>query len=554
MRIDSPSTSPSTSQPAAIPSRIHRADQPRRNLLDIDPEQATAWACAIACAIIFTLLGAGGLDLGSAEARLGLAAGGQIGPFGQVYGYWAPDLWPVPVFTSQVWAFFEENGRATTAAVRWPAAIAGVIAGLILAARLMETARPRAGVFFALCWFGSLAMIDRSSSTGLDLFLGLASVAALDRMLSKGSDWVAGLWAAVGFLSGGWPPLVIIGLAVIVIGRKSADFSYKLLVPPLIAAAAWSAWALRVAPTEAWASALAMPLTMKPSWYLAFGVVGIGLPWSLFASIYPTSAVRAHCKPATRSLVKNWLQIALAAIIAGTLVPGLATASRLPALAGLLVASAIVLDTAWDGALAGRGKRIFFGGSLALVLLWLAMGLAGGLHLAFNVPYYRAVGVFLVLGLVPIVSLGFIGFERRNARFVLVSLGIMALSIKLAYSGCYAPEWNYRLSQGPWGRALGQWVMPRWPVYTFHDWSPDLAFAIGRPVRQLKSPQHLSFEEPNISKFVLLLESEFLNWPSNAPALKKLSQFLDESGGVRVVARTAGYLPTPFGTRETAEK
>jgi hypothetical protein len=189
-----------------------------------------------------------------------------------------------------------------------------------------------------------------------------------------------------------------------------------------------------------------------------------------------------------------------------------------------------------------------------MVLLWLAMGLGGGLHLAFNVPYYRAIGVYLVLGLIPIVSLGFIGFERRNARFVLVSLGIMALSIKLAYSGWYAPEWNYRLSQGPWGRALGQWIMPRWPVYTFHDWSPDLAFAIGRPVRQLKSPQHLTFEDPNVSKFVLLLESEFLHWPSDAPPLKKLSQFLDESGGVRIVARTGGYLPTPFGTRETAEK
>jgi hypothetical protein len=544
----------SSSHPAAAASRSHRADQPRRNPLDLDPERTAAWVWVIACSVVFILLGAGGLDLGSAEARLGLAAGGKLGPFGQIYGYWAPDLWPVPVFISQVWAFFEENGRATSAAVRWPAAIAGVIAGLILASRLMKTARPRTGAFFALCWCGGLAMIDRSSSTGLDLFLGLATVAALDRMLGHGSDWIAGLWAAVAFLSGGWPPLVVIGLAIIVIGRRSAGFSPKLFVPPLIAAAAWSAWAIRVAPAEAWASALTLPLTLKPSWYLAFGVVGIGLPWILFAPIFPTSAVRERCNPATRSLVKSWCQIALAAIIAGTLVPGLATASRLPALAGLLIASAVVLDAAWDEALTGRAKRIFFGGSLALVLLWLAMGMAGGLHLAFNVPYYRAIGVFLLLGLFPIASLGFIGFENRNARQILVSLGILALSIKLAYSGYYAPEWNYRFSQGPWGRALGQWVMPRWPVYTFHDWSPDLAFAIGRPVRQLKSPQHLAFEEPNISKFVLLLESEFLNWPSNALALKKLSQFLDESGGVRVIARTDGYLPTPFGTRETAEQ
>lgn len=552
MRTNLPTQSPA--HPATTAFRTHRADQPRRPFLDLDPERAAAWSFVVACSVVFVLLGAGGLDLGAAEARLGLAAGGWLGPFGQVYGYWAPDLWPVPVLASQVWAIFEENSRATGAAVRWPAAIAGVIAGLILASRLMQTARPRAGAFFALCWCGGLAMIDRSSSTGLDLFLGLATVAALDRLLNRGSDWIAGLWAAVAFLSGGWPPLVVIGLAVIVIGRKSAGFSLKLFVPPLIAAAAWSAWALSVAPVEAWASALTLPLTLKPSWFLTFGVVAIGLPWILFASVYPTSAVRDRCNPATQSLVKSWSQVALAAIIAGTLVPGLATASRLPALAGLLIASAVVLDTAWDEALTGRGKRIFFAGSLALVVLWLAMGLAGGLHLAFNVPYYRAVGVFLILGLFPIVSLGFIGFENRNARQVLVSLGILALSVKLAYSGYYAPEWNYRFSQGPWGRALGQWVMPRWPLYTFHDWSPDLAFAIGRPVRQLKSPQHLEFEEPNVSKFVLLLESEFLNWPGNAPALKKLSQFLDESGGVRVIARTNGYLPTPFSTRETAEQ
>ena len=63
--------------------------------------------------------------------------------------------------------------------------------------------------------------------------------------------------------------------------------------------------------------------------------------------------------------------------------------------------------------------------------------------------------------------------------------------LKLAHWGYYAPEWNYRLSQGPWGRAIGQWLPRKWPLYTVHDWPPDLAFFIGRPVRQLPSPRFL---------------------------------------------------------------
>jgi hypothetical protein len=553
MLTDDATTNTATITPVSQPglaSRTYRADRPIVNPLGLDAEQSKAWAWAIACGVGFVLLAAGALDLGASEARLGLAAGGRIGPFGQVFGYWAPDLWLLPVLASQTWAFFEENGVPTSVAVRWPAAIAGMLAGMLLAARLMEISRPRAGIFVALCWCGSLAMIDRSSTTGLDLILGLMTVAALDRMLSRGSDWIAGLWAAAAFLSGGWPPLVVIGLAIIVIGRRSAGLSLRLALPPAIAIVAWSAWALRVAPVEAWASALTLPLTQKPSWTLAIGVFGIGLPWIVFAPIAPTSAVLGRCNPSTQAYVKAWLQIGLAAVIAGTLVPGLATASRLPALAGFLIASAAVLDIAWDGLLAGGARRTFFGMGLALVLAWLVIGLVSGLYLTFFVPYYRAIGIILLLGLIPVVSLGFFGFEYRDARQVLIALGILAVSIKVGYSGCYAPEWNYRLSQGPWGRALGQWILPRWPVYTFHDWSPDLAFAIGHPVRQLKSPQHLTFEDPNLSKFVLLLESEYQNWPSDAPALKKLSQFLDESGGVRVIARTqTGYLPQPFGTR-----
>ena len=44
------------------------------------------------------------------------------------------------------------------------------------------------------------------------------------------------------------------------------------------------------------------------------------------------------------------------------------------------------------------------------------------------------------------------------------------------------------MSQGPWGRAVGQWVPPNWPLYVVHAWSDDLLFHTERPVRQIAAP------------------------------------------------------------------
>jgi hypothetical protein len=84
-------------------------------------------------------------------------------------------------------------------------------------------------------------------------------------------------------------------------------------------------------------------------------------------------------------------------------------------------------------------------------------------------------------------------------------------------------------------------------VYTFHDWPPDLAFAIGRPVFQLRSPQHLAFPATKQSKHVLLLDAEFAHWPADAPALFRVATFHDQFGGRRVLARTGCVLMTPTG-------
>jgi hypothetical protein len=118
----------------------------------------------------------------------------------------------------------------------------------------------------------------------------------------------------------------------------------------------------------------------------------------------------------------------------------------------------------------------------------------------------------------------------------------VAVGLKLFHWGVYVPEWNYRLSQGPWGRAIGQWVPPSWPIYTVHTWPADLAFATGHPVRQLPNEKSLLFEPQSRPLFVLLHPAEFDHWPAQAPPLMKVRDFQDQYGGSRVLARTRGEI------------
>ncbi len=124
-------------------------------------------------------------------------------------------------------------------------------------------------------------------------------------------------------------------------------------------------------------------------------------------------------------------------------------------------------------------------------------------------------------------------------------MAILAAGLKLAHWGYYAPEWNYRLSQGPWGRAIGQWVPRKWPIYTFHDWPADLAFYIGRPIHQLPSSRLLPYLPGSDCRFVLLQASEYENWSDQAPRLTPVARFQDQSGEERILARTDGLLPVP---------
>ncbi len=537
----------STQTPRIGSSKTLRADEAKKVVLSLPDPRVWCGPVLVSLGLLFVLAGGADSELRSADARVGLAAKAGFHPLGQVFGQWRPDVWPLRVAVTRVSHFLEEPGRPLSGTVLWPSAIAGLIAGWIVARRLLNLEKFRLSLIFGFAWFGSVALLDHSSSLGLDLLTGMATIAALDRLIGRASDWTTGLWASLAFLSGGWPPLVVLALAVIVLGRREADFSVKLILPPVLTSALWLAWTVKAASVEVAAAALAWPLTQKPDWTLALQVLALGLPLSPFALLLISGPLRKRLRETGCGLVIDWLQIGIAAAIGGTVIPGLATASRFVALMGVLVAAAAALDAAWSGALSSRARRAFLGTVFALTAGWVFIAVYGGYLMILAFPYYRPVGV-----IVSVLSVGVLGtvwwsIESRNARRSVVAMLLLTACLKLVHWGYYTPEWNYRHGQGPWGRAVAQWLMPNWTLYTIHEWPEDFAWTIGRPIRQLPSAHHLAYPATPESKHTLLLESEFENWPVGAPKLIKVASFQDPYGRSRILARTEGILVTPAG-------
>ena len=528
-------------------NRAVRADCPARAL----SSPPSAWCTGlvlVVLAVLFVAIGAVGLDLDRQDARRGLAASERVGPMGQVLGYWAPDLWPAQVLPSLALVRLSPGGRANSAMVRWPAAVAAILGGWLLAWGMSRTLGNRAAILFGFCWFGSLALMDRSAGAGLDMILGLAMLGTIDRLLTRGSDAIAGLWASLAFLAGGWPPLLMIGLVVIVIGRRGSTFSLGLLWPPLATAILWSAVTIAVTSVEFWAMAMTLPLTHPPAWSLATSVLLMGLPWSPFSLLALSPSIRGTWPAERRGWITGWLQAALASLVAGTFVPGLEPAARMIALTGLLVGTAACLESVWDQTLGPAARRAFFWLFSVVLTLWLIAMICGCFIWNLTMPYYRSLGIVMGLLILVVIALGWAALGAGHLRRGLITLILLAIGLKLAHWGYYVPEWNYRHSQGPWGRAIGQWIPRKWSLYTFHDWPDDFAFFIARRIRQLPSPRFLNYLPGAESRYVLLLTSEFENWPDHAPAISLVARFHDQSGEERILARTAGLIPVPGQT------
>ena len=165
-----------------------------------------------------------------------------------------------------------------------------------------------------------------------------------------GSDWIAGFWASLAFLAGGWPPLVADRAGR---DRRSAgagsSFSLGLLLPPLVTAIVWSVADDRHGLRRILGrGADPAPDPSRRTWSLARSVLLLGLPWTPFALLALSRSIRGTWPAEGRAWVTGWLQAALASLIAGTFVPGLEPAARMIALAGVLVGAAACLESVWD--------------------------------------------------------------------------------------------------------------------------------------------------------------------------------------------------------------
>jgi hypothetical protein len=513
----------------------------RRLRVDVHGQDARGlsplgWGLALIMAVAFVLVGAGSLDLDAVEARLGLAATEPFGPIGRAFGGWDPSNWPGKVLLTKLWSALLPPSHP--GAVRWPAALAAVGMGLIAARRVALTLGSRAGVIASFCLFGSLGLIDRTTSTGIDCLTGLVVIGALDRILSKGSDWVAGLWAGLALLVGGWPAVAVVLLPIVVLGRPGATLSGRLLFPPFIAFVAWSVWSWRVAPAVAWGAALTLPLKEGLAWWLPAQVLLAGLPWTPFAPLALWPGVRLGWGPQGDSLVRTWLSVAVASLLGGTLIPGLATPARLVALVGLLVIAAAALDRAWVGLGVRLPHRTFSAIAGAVCLISGLAALLAGTYLAASLAYYRPPAIALIaIGSIATTSSVAAAIERQP-KLVISAVWLVAVGIKIAHVGIYAPEWSYRFGQGPWGRAVAQWVPPQWPIYALHSWPADFALATNRPFRQLADSRLLNFEPQDRPMFVLLEPGEYAYWDRNAPEVSKVREFRGPRGEVVVLART----------------
>ncbi len=95
---------------------------------------------------------------------------------------------------------------------------------------------------------------------------------------------------------------------------------------------------------------------------------------------------------AGRAQVKGWLQAALACAIAGSAVPGLGPAARIVVLAGLVVAAAACLDSAWKGTFAPCPRRAYFAAFSFVLVAWLVVMIYGCFLCILTMPYYRTLG------------------------------------------------------------------------------------------------------------------------------------------------------------------
>lgn len=496
---------------------------------------------------IFVVWGATRLDIGRQEARLGMATREAFGPVGQSFGGLDPGIFPGPVAVIKTWGLLEKYGPDQEA-IRWTAAICAAVIGIALTLKSEWICGKVAALAVALCWMSNLAVINRSGEFGLDFYTGLGLVLALnDLIANKGRlSLRTGIYTSIAFLSAGLAPVILVVAASIIICRSSAGLGSGFLLAIIGTIGGWSAWALSTISAEAWAAAIALPVAFRSGSSFPTIALSLCLPMVLSVPAFFSQTLRDRWSEARREYVGNWWTVAALCLFVGTILPQFTRSALIPVIAGFSVVAGHIWATVWAENQVknlGLAGKWIVGSSALFIAAVTIVAVPFGIFISMAIPYYRWVSLVWV-GLTITASLLFVqATVQHNSRRLCASLFVLLISIKLAHASIYVPEWNYRRSQGPWGRAVGQWVPHTWPIYTLHGWQTDFAFATGHNFRQITAPRFLPGVDQTTDgrpSFILLHPAEFARWPEFAPPIHKVFEFHDNSGGgvARVLART----------------
>ena len=186
----------------------------------------------------------------------------------------------------------------------------GVMIGIILARRSPLDPRESGGILVALAWFGC---IGDDGSVGVDRARPDCRLWARSRRSIGSCRRGRGGWSASGprlaFLAAGWPPLAVLGLATVVLGRPGAGWSWKTTIPValtvarLVGLGTFSRCRRRPGPRR-WA----LPITQSSAWGLAFSAIELGLPWSPFVILAASRTLARGGRSKARAMVRRLAQ------------------------------------------------------------------------------------------------------------------------------------------------------------------------------------------------------------------------------------------------------
>src|SRR5262249_14265116 len=154
--------------------------------------------------------------------------------------------------------------------------------------------------------------------------------------------------------------------------------------------------------------------------------------FSLFAL---SRSTRESWNPEGRHWLKSWFVVAVASLIAGSCLPGLSSVARLVVLTGLLIVTTLCLEMAWARTMTGSSRHAFFIAFGCVLGSWLAVMLYGSYVWNLAMPYYRPLGIVMIILAIGAGILGMSALETRNSRRGFVTLIVIAVGLKLAHWG-----------------------------------------------------------------------------------------------------------------------